>query len=432
MLQTVPEMKSFFLLDDTAENKISFWLLAAFLVSLPFNHFYSEWLLIIFCLHTLVHFSKKSLSRLREKKIWIIALPFLVSVAFLLFSKYKEEGIKDVSQQLAFVLFPVFLSLSKLDLNKYKFHLLEIFGFTCTLTVLYLFIHAIKVIFYFHLPLTSIVQNSFLNQNFSSPIELHATYLSMYVLLSICIFIYRIFTQKKRRIINLICCLILFAGLIQLCARAPFLAAEIIFLFVIPFMLLEGRKRIWFVGISLLATIVFFITVYHSDSLRKRYLTDLRNDLSNYRDPGDLTESRWRRWELEWQLFIKSPLTGYGTGSEKYILRDKFYDNKFYRAFLLGLNAHNQYLSIMLNEGVIGLFFFLGILVYSFSIAFNGKDFLLCCFLLILSVVSVSENVLGVSKGVMFYSFFFSFFLLTQKPSEKISHNFFPGQPAAD
>jgi O-antigen ligase len=254
----------------------------------------------------------------------------------------------------------------------------------------------------------------------------------MYVLLSICIFIYRIFTQKDRRIIYLVCCLLLFAGLIQLCARAPFLAAEIIFLFVIPFMLLRGFKRISFGSISLLVTLVFFITIYHSDSFRKRYLTDLRNDLSEYRDPGDLTESRWRRWELEWQLFIKSPLTGYGTGSEKFILRDEFYTNKFYRAFILGLNAHNQYLSFMLNEGLIGLFFFLAILIFAFSVAVKKKDFLLCCFLLILSIVCVSENVLDVSKGVMFYSFFFSFFLLTQEPSEKFDHNIFIGQPAAD
>lgn len=425
-------MKSFILLDDTIENKISFWLLVAFLVSLAFDHFYSEWLLIIFCLHTLVHLSKKSLSRLHQNKIWIVTVPFFAGVAFLLLSDYQAEGIKDVSQQLAFVLFPVFLSLTKLDLNKYKFPLLEIFGFTCTLTVLYLFIHAFKVIFYFHLPLTSIVQSSFLNQNFSSPIELHATYLSMYVLLSICIFIYRVFSKTNGRNIYVICCLILFAGLIQLSARAPFVAAGIIFLLVIPFMLLQRPKRIWFLGISLLVTLVFFTTIYHSGSLRKRYLTDLRNDLSDYRDPGDLTESRWRRWELEWQLFIKSPVTGYGTGSEKFILGDEFYNNKFYRAFILRLNAHNQYLSFMLNEGLIGLFFFLAILIYVFSVAAKKKDFLLCCFLLILSIVCVSENVLDVSKGVMFYSFFFSFFLLTQKSFKMIDHKFLNGQPAAD
>src|SRR5690242_13588862 len=117
-------MKSFILSDDTIENKISFWLLVAFLFSLPFDHFYSEWLLIIFCLHTLVHLSKKSLSRLHQNKIWIVTVPFFADVAFLLLSDYQAKGIKDISQQLAFVLFPVFLSLTKFDLNKYKFHLL--------------------------------------------------------------------------------------------------------------------------------------------------------------------------------------------------------------------------------------------------------------------------------------------------------------------
>ena len=61
-------MKKLFLINDTFENKISYYLLACFLVALPFDHFYSEWLLIIFCIHTLIHLKKNNLYALRNKK----------------------------------------------------------------------------------------------------------------------------------------------------------------------------------------------------------------------------------------------------------------------------------------------------------------------------------------------------------------------------
>lgn len=41
-------------------------------------------------------------------------------------------------------------------------------------------------------------------------------------------------------------------------------------------------------------------------------------------------------------------------------------------------------------------------------------------FMLIIAVVSVSENVLDVDKGVMFYSFFFSFFMFSAPDYETI------------
>lgn len=422
-------MKRLFLINDTIENKISFYLLSAFLIALPFNHFYSEWLFIVFCLHTLIYVSKSSLSKLKDKKIWIIGSLFFLSASALLFSPYKSEGTKDAMQQIAFFLFPAFLAINNLNIRKYKYKLLELFGITCTAIVLYLFFETFKVMLYFHLPVTSILSTPFLNHNFTSPIDVHPTYFSMYVLLSICIFIYLCSRQGARKHRYIIYCVILFAGLIQLSARAPFLAAEIIFIFAIPVFLLKNKNKIVFSLSAILVSLLFFISVSETQSLRKRYWTDLENDLSYYQDPGDLTESRLMRWDLEWQLISNSPFVGYGSGSEKYILKEKYFENKYYRSFLLGLNAHNQYLSFMLNEGVIGLFLYLSVIIYGFSQAVRGKDFLLACFIIILVVVSFSENILDVSKGVLFYSFFFPLLLFTKNVKGDCPKNNSFGQP---
>jgi len=291
---------------------------------------------------------------------------------------------------------------------------MEIFAFTCIVTVLFLYFEAFKVIHYFNLPLASIFKRAFINQNFTTPIGLHATYLSMYVLLSAFIFLSLFFRSPGfRKGKYILYSLILFAGLVQLSSRAVIIAASIITIFIVPFFLIGGKKKLIFFLGALSFTALIFAIITQVTTLKKRYIFDLENDLSEYRDPGDLTESRMARWNLEWRLIQKSPLLGYGAGSEKFVLKDSYFENKFYRSYLLGLNAHNQFLSFLLTAGLIGLLVYLYLFYYGLGVAIKRKDFLLLSFLIILLIVSLSENILDVSKGVLFYGFFFSFFLLT-------------------
>ena len=57
-------MKQLFLIDDTTVNKISYYHLAAFLIALPFDFFYSEIILISFGLHTLIHTRKEKAGKI--------------------------------------------------------------------------------------------------------------------------------------------------------------------------------------------------------------------------------------------------------------------------------------------------------------------------------------------------------------------------------
>lgn len=424
-------MKRLFIIDDCPANKISYYIIVAFLIGLPFDRFFSEWLLIIFCIHTLIHFKFKNLEKLKSKNVWIVGSIFILSISAIIYSNYKSEGLKDSMQQLAILLFPVFLSVSNLNLAKYKWRLMEIFALTCTIVILYLYAEAFKVIHYFHVPLNSIFQTAFINQNFTAPIGLHATYLSMYALLSVCIFLRLFFDSLSfRKGKYILYSLILFAGMVQLSSRATIIAALIIIVFIIPFFLLKNKKRLIFFLSAFSLAVLTFVIITHVTTLKKRYIYDLENDLSEYRDPGDLTESRMARWNLEWQLIKKSPLLGYGTGSEEFVLKNIYFENKFYRSYLLELNAHNQFLSFLLNAGLIGLLLYLYLFYYGLRIAIRRNDFLFLSFLLTLFIVSLSENILDVSKGVLFYAFFFSFFLLAfQKKNYSLAIERFKGNP---
>jgi O-antigen ligase len=407
-------MKKLFFIDDTLENKVSYFLISCFLIALPFQHFFSEILLSCFTAHTLIHFRKKNLHILKNKRVWIIASVFFLSLFTIVYSNYVSEGFKEVGHQLAILLFPVCLSVTNLNLEKYKIALLKIFAFTCTITILYLYFEAFRVIHYYHFSLSSLSGKMFLNQNFSSPIDLHATYLSLYVAISISIFLYLFFlTPEFKNGKYVLFSLILFAGLVQLGSRSVVMAICIIILIAVPALLLTGKKRWQFLMASLLAFVFLFIAITSINALKKRYISDLKNDLTKNAVTPDFTETRMKRWGLELKLIAQSPVFGYGGGSEKYILKKKYFEKKFYRSYLVELNAHNQYFSFLIKAGVIGLFLYLYILYFSFSIAVQKRDFLFLSFLILISIVSISENILDVNKGIFFYSFFLSLFLLS-------------------
>ncbi len=123
------------------------------------------------------------------------------------------------------------------------------------------------------------------------------------------------------------------------------------------------------------------------------------------------------RWDATLEFKKKSPIIGYGTGSEKEMLKEKYFEKGLYNSYLHEFNTHSQYLGLLLRTGMIGLALFLYILYYGISSAIRKQDLLFVSFILLIAIVSVSENLLDLNKGIFFYSFFFSYFLLQQKPA---------------
>ncbi len=419
-------MKKIFSIEDTMANKISFWHLAFFLVALPFDFFYSQLILISYALHTIIHCKKDRFRLLFTRPVLILVILYFVGLLTIVYSRDRQEGFNVTGRQTALLLIPVLFVLNELDLNKYKLLLLKIFALTCVAVIVCLYIDVLKAMQATHLPFSSLFSNTFINQNFSAPIGLHATYLSMYVALSILVFLVYLvqpasFTQRCLYVAGI---LILSAGLLQLSSRAVVIALLIIVNLAFPFFMLKGKKRLLFISIATLisAAGIFFITTV--SSFKVRYIGELKNDLTQVSVNNEILEPRVVRWELAMQLVKKAPLTGYGNGSEKGILKQLYFDNKLFISYLNEFNAHNQYLSFLLKAGIIGLLVYLYVLFFGFALAVKQKDFLFLGFMIIIAIVSVSENILDVNKGIFFYSFFISLFVLAN-----LSGMFYKRQP---
>jgi len=416
-------MKKMFFIQDTVENKVSYYHLVLFLVALPFDYFYSELILISFGLHTLIHVKKEDFRNIFRKPVLILISLYLLNLLAILYSLNKQEGINLAIRQLGLFLFPVLFAISHLNFAKYRVQFLCVFGFSCTVTVAYLYFDALRTISGLHLPLSSLFTVNFMNHDFSKPIGIHATYLSVYIAFSIISFLYLLL---NRQIVNgkwifIIASAILFAGLLQLSSRAVFVAFLVVINLAFPFQLFKGRKKMLFFLSTSVISIAVLLLIYNIDSFKTRYVNELKTDLTDEVKIIENTEPRVARWEAIMELVKHSPVIGYGNGPESKLLKEKYFEKGLYISYLNEFNTHNEYLSILLKTGIIGLLLFGYILYFGYVSATRKSDLLLLSFMMIVTIVCLSENLLDLNKGIFFYGFFFS--LLLMQDRSKITAN---------
>ncbi len=421
-------MRTLFHIDDTIPNKISYWLLAGFLITLPFDFFYSEIILVCFAVHTCIHCKKIYLNTLFSKELLVLISIYLLNFISIIYSPDQAEGFSIAIRQLVILLIPLLFALNGLDIKKYRINLFIYFALACSFTIIYLYADAIHTILYFHLPMSSLFTLVFMNHNFSLPIEMHATYLSMYVAFSIITLAY-VILQEKRRNLNFFytaCILILTMGMLQLSSRAVCIALLLVITIVFPFIAFSGKKRVWFIIIAITMSLLLFFAFLNIDSFKVRYVNELKKDLTQKADLIEITEPRIVRWGLIIDLIKRSPVIGHGQGAEKNLLKEKYFENKLYLSYLNEFNTHNEYLSFLLKTGIIGLALFIFVLYFGTAAAWRKKDLLFLSFLFLIIIVCVSENVLDLNKGIFFYSFFFSVFLLKDKYHNKTRNHSLP------
>lgn len=413
-------MKEIFFINDTVENKISYYHLLAFLAALPFDRLYSQVIFISFTIHTLIHIKKKKTSLALNKTVFISVALFLLQFVSILYSQEKANAVRELGRQLPILIFPLLFAFTTLDYSKYKIQLLLFFSLVCTLTIIYLFVESFRIIISYNLPFNVLFSSVFINHNFSAPVGMHATYLSMYAALSLVCCLYFLVTSSTflRKIFYGIAICILSAGLLLLSSRSVIIALFLI-LVIFPFMILKGKKIIQYSLILASLLLLFFIATMQIDSLRTRFTRDLGQELAESSETGIILEPRVARWKCAAELIKKSPFIGYGSGSEKKLLKEKYFEQKLYISYLNSLDAHNQYLSYLIKAGILGLGVFFFVLLSGFKVALREKNIFFTAFLVLVTVVSVSENILDVNKGIFFFSFFFSLFFVRQQVTLK-------------
>jgi O-antigen ligase len=387
------------------------------MASLPFDRFYSHLILISLAVHTLIHWNKNSIKPIFNLRTLALQSVFYVTVLSTIYTINRAEAFNEWGKHITIFLFPLLFCLNPLDLKKYRPQLLMSFALVCTATVVYLYFDAFITMRYYRLPFKALFSGAFTNHNFSEPIDMHATFFSMQVLLSL-VYMFSVLIKERavyNKIFYLICSIILTAGLIQLSSKSIFMVLIIVINIALPYFLLQGRARLKFILVSASFSVLLAIGILSSSALRAHYITALKQDLSKT-SAGAATDSRMARWNVSIGLISKTPVIGYGAGSEMGLLHEEFYNKKLYNSYLNGLNTHSQYLSFLIKSGFFGLLVYIATLAFGFEISFRQKDLLFFTFLMLIAIISLSENLLDVDKGIFYYAFFFSFFIFSDGP----------------
>ncbi|WCT14588.1 O-antigen ligase family protein [Mucilaginibacter jinjuensis] len=417
-------MKKLWLIKDTVTNQVTYFHILLFFACLPLDRFFSELIFVSLVIHTLINLKKADLKRVYEPRVLIVQAVFFVTLFSTTYTTNFKRAVDDWAMQAHILFIPMVFAIHQPLITKYKKQLLSCFAWSCVLVVMGLFAVVLTTIRHFHLPLSFVYTTSFINHNFSKPVGIHATFFSILVVAATVILFQDILAEKKKlfKLVSIVGMGVLFAGLIQLSSKSAIISLVIVAYIFVPLYLFEGRKRFILLGASLAVTLLATIVVLRYDSLKTRLFSDLESDV-DMSHITVVTDSRLDRWKATMHTVKAKPIFGFGTGMEKEEMEQTYFYNKLYHSFIHQLNAHNEFLSLLIKSGCIGLAVYLFTLGYSLALSIRNKDLLLTTCVALMISTSIAENALDANKGIFFYSAFFSLLLLSANSVSKSINN---------
>jgi O-antigen ligase len=352
----------------------------------------------------------------------LFMLFFLWQLIGLLYTEHLSEGWRNIELRLSLLLFPLLLISPVLKIRRNAKHLLKVFAISnfTYLIICYCFalyrsvqIENGNIIFNPYLP-----NYTWLNFFYSTELSffLHPSYIAMFTLMSLFISLENFFSsieQKRARYIWIIVILTLFISIYYLSSRASILATMVSLpiYFILKFKTHKYRKFIWFIiGGIILIIIPIALT---NPRVNKYLLWRSERKLEN-KETG--REDRWIIWNSALKIIKNNLIFGVGTGDIQIELNNEYKRIGNINLAHFNTNAHNQFLEVFIENGLIGLILLLCIFGICFCISITDKNLLYLIFVVVISVSFLFETMLNRFAGVAFFSIF-SFLLLYNEDS---------------
>jgi len=417
------------------------------IATLPFDISINSISIVFFLLtwiNLLIHDWDKLISELKQNKIAQLMILFGIVYALsalVRYSSYEDFEIilKDLELRISFVIFPLGLAGLPL-LNKSKIRILFRFyvGVIFLATIICLIFSLIATIqtgsVYQWDSNYHFVENVFMYHRLTSWIGVHAIYFSAYVSIAF----YIVFVQflnryrangKKAKYRKLsLFLLVYFMAIIFLLKSITISIAFLLTLIIVVIYYLMrdvhwNKKRIISASIAGAIVLASFGTMMINKFSAK-------DSILSYNMEDEYPDANWNslnlrlaKWEISRQVLREAWLFGVGPGNIIEVLDTYYEKNNFHFALQQHYNPHNQFLHTFIVLGISGLAILLGIYFKAYEIAFRRRDVLFGIFIFIFTIFSLSESILAVNKGVVFFCFFMNVFsYLKTKTSGYLGH----------
>lgn len=363
----------------------------------------------------------------KSRLIGLFILFFFFQFTGLFYSSNFSNGLNIVFSRLSLLLFPLlFISPGKMIINKSGL-LLKAFSISTTLYLIFCLIFASYRSISFdagHFIINNPPEYYWMSYffGFFFSVNQHPSYVALFVIISLIVILDSILDQKtirKKKILWIISACILLVSLYLLSSRAGFLMALISIPYYLFVKMRFKRKAQYIVSIIFILIIggFFIIKTNERVSLTLSKFSDV-----DWREKFN-EDSRILIWKSSMKIIKDNLITGVGIGDVRDELMKEY--SKIGNEDLISsrYNAHNQFLEILLEGGIISFSVFFSILGYMIFISISKRNVFLLLFLINVIIFFMFETVLYRLAGVSFFSFF-SFLLLYYKPSVTMNNDF--------
>jgi hypothetical protein len=241
---------------------------------------------------------------------------------------------------------------------------------------------------------------------------LHPTYFSMYLVFCLIILISESYRSKmeSRVHIGIGCLLGIFVALLS--SRAAIIAFFFSVFYLVIDQIVKKKSPPVFSVLSISALLVLCLWINPisrfrllEEPLKTSYSID--SSTTNWNS----VSYRLLEWSGSWSIIQQNIFSGVGTGGWQKVMTD-FYAH--FNSSTVGLehNAHNQYLQVWMENGLPGLLAFLVSLSISFFYVKPGAVHI--SFLLIFSIMCLTESIGERQKGIVFFTLFQVLFLTSE------------------
>jgi hypothetical protein len=142
-----------------------------------------------------------------------------------------------------------------------------------------------------------------------------------------------------------------------------------------------------------------------------RITMELQKHLEGADPNGSTIQQRIEYWRTGWDLIKKYPIFGVGVGDVQDAFNQQYALNQTRLFEENRLHSHQQFVTIWISVGIIGLFIFLMNILLTIQIAFRLQSILLYLFVIIITFSYFFEDTLETQVGVSLAAFFLSFLL---------------------
>ncbi len=391
------------------------------LISMPwYNNFNSYALVIFSVVATFTGSWREKKKRLATNYLWLLPVMYFVIVAASMAWDPNGFGaFKSVETNAGFLILPPLIaSLEPLKKHILKAGLLSFAFSTCVVCLVclvlawseYRSVGDYRVFYY---------------QYLSGQLDMNAIYLSLYIALSICIFLYYYFIRKNTSsrfslfLILIICAFLCFVVMLLSSKMILFLLCLLIIFTALY--ISYSRNFLW----QGLVILILFIAgagfaVWQMPYVKWRVQVTLLKDYKNQDDNQNGLAVRAKIWQHAADVIGEKPVTGFGIKGGNDKLVEKYREEGFWFAEQNGYNCHNMYLQLLVNTGMIGLIPILVLSVLCAITSAKRRSYLFMSFMVLFLGLSVTESLLEVQKGIVFaVIFIFLFYYHPPETTEK-------------